>query len=60
MGKAPSLEQPALYPISFVKKGKTMNFFSMITTVGAPLSITCKNFGWNVCFRPTKSRKNTT
>jgi transcriptional regulator with XRE-family HTH domain len=29
-------------PISFVNKGKTMNFFSMITTVGTPLSITAQ------------------
>lgn len=29
-------------PISFVKKGKTMDLFSMITTVGTPLSITAQ------------------
>jgi transcriptional regulator with XRE-family HTH domain len=37
-------------PISFVKKGKTMNFFSMITTVGTPLSITAQELRMECMF----------
>jgi len=37
-------------PISFVKKGKTLNFFSMITTVGAPLSITAQELRMECMF----------
>jgi MmyB-like transcription regulator ligand binding domain len=37
-------------PISFVKKGKTMNFFSMITTVGTPLSITAQGLRMECMF----------
>jgi transcriptional regulator with XRE-family HTH domain len=37
-----SLSALPFIPISFVNKGKVLNFFSMITTVGAPLSITAQ------------------
>jgi hypothetical protein len=37
-----SLSTLPFIPISFVKKGKTLNFFSMVTTVGTPLSITAQ------------------
>jgi hypothetical protein len=37
-------------PISFVKKGKTVNFFSMITTVGTPLSITAQELRMECMF----------
>jgi len=37
-------------PISFVKKGKKMNFFSMITTVGTPLSITAQELRMECMF----------
>ena len=40
--KPQSLSVLPFIPISFVKKGKTLNFFSMITTIGAPLSITAQ------------------
>jgi transcriptional regulator with XRE-family HTH domain len=38
--KPQSLNTLPFIPISFARKGKMLNFFSMITTVGAPLSIT--------------------
>ena len=31
-------------PIGFVHKGKSLNFFSLVTTVGAPVSITAQEF----------------
>jgi hypothetical protein len=31
-------------PIDFAHKGKSLNFFSLITTVGAPVSITAQEF----------------
>jgi transcriptional regulator with XRE-family HTH domain len=37
--KTPAVSVLPFIPISFVNKRKTMNFFSMITTVGTPLSI---------------------
>ena len=37
-------------PISFVKKGKKVNFFSMITTVGTPLSITAQELRMECMF----------
>jgi transcriptional regulator with XRE-family HTH domain len=37
-------------PISFVKKGKTMDLFSMITTVGTPLSITAQELRMECMF----------
>ena len=37
-------------PISFVKKGKTMDFFSMITTVGTPLSVTAQELRMECMF----------
>ena len=37
-------------PISFVKKGKKMNFFSMITTVGTPLSIAAQELRMECMF----------
>jgi hypothetical protein len=37
-------------PISFVKKGKKMSFFSMITTVGTPLSITAQELRMECMF----------
>jgi hypothetical protein len=40
--KPHSLSVLPFIPISFVNKGKVPNFFSMITTVGAPLSITAQ------------------
>ena len=41
--KNPNFLRPLPFiPISFMKKGEMLNFFSMITTVGAPLSITAQ------------------
>jgi transcriptional regulator with XRE-family HTH domain len=41
--KKPTFSRPLPFiPISFMKKGEMLNFFSMITTVGAPLSITAQ------------------
>jgi transcriptional regulator with XRE-family HTH domain len=40
--KPTSLRALPFIPISFIKKGEILNFFSMITTVGAPLSITAQ------------------
>jgi transcriptional regulator with XRE-family HTH domain len=37
-------------PISFVKKGKTINFFSLITTVGTPLSIAAQELRMECMF----------
>jgi MmyB-like transcription regulator ligand binding domain len=37
-----SLSAMPFIPISFVNEGKVLNFLSMITTVGAPLSITAQ------------------
>ena len=38
--KAPIVNSLPVIPIRFTKKGKTLNFFSMVTTVGSPQSIT--------------------
>jgi transcriptional regulator with XRE-family HTH domain len=40
--KTPSVSVLPYIPISFVNKRRTMNFFSMITTVGTPVSITAQ------------------
>jgi transcriptional regulator with XRE-family HTH domain len=41
--KKPTFSRPLPFiPISFMKKGEMLNFFSMVTTVGAPLSITAQ------------------
>jgi transcriptional regulator with XRE-family HTH domain len=41
--KNPNFLRPLPFiPISFMKKGEMLNFFSMITNVGAPLSITAQ------------------
>jgi transcriptional regulator with XRE-family HTH domain len=48
--KPQSLSTLPFIPISFVKKGKTLNFFSMVTTVGTPLSITAQELRMECLF----------
>jgi transcriptional regulator with XRE-family HTH domain len=48
--KPPSLSILPYIPISFVKQEKTLNFFSMITTVGTPLSITAQEIRMECMF----------
>jgi transcriptional regulator with XRE-family HTH domain len=40
--KPSSLSSTPVIPIGFVKRGKTLNYFSMVTTVGSPQSITAQ------------------
>ena len=48
--KPQSLSTLPFIPISFVKKGKTLNFFSMVTTVGTPLSIAAQELRMECLF----------
>jgi len=48
--KPHSLSTLPFIPISFVKEEKVLNFFSLITTVGAPLSITAQELRMECMF----------
>ncbi len=48
--KPQSLSTMPYIPIGFIKDGKTMNFFSLVTTVGAPLSITAQELRMECMF----------
>jgi hypothetical protein len=50
MEKAPILSILPYMPISFVKREKTLNFFSMVITVGTPLSITAQELRMECMF----------
>lgn len=50
----PSAEEPSLpvVPLSFVKHGRTLNYFSMVSTVGTPLTIAAQELRVE-CMFPT-------
>ncbi|WP_246673900.1 hypothetical protein [Mesorhizobium sp. B2-3-13] len=45
-------------PLGFIKDGRRLNYFSMVTTVGPPKPSPPRNCAWSACSQPTRRPKS--